>query len=119
MVEHYSDRHIDYLRQALRQDKAPVGLFLSAGCGVSVKSEGEPLVPDIAGMTAQVRSMLEGKNEMKEPLETLIGTFAEANPNVEELLSRTRALAAVADIGPVHGLTIKQLASIHRFHPAG
>jgi hypothetical protein len=112
MVEHYSDQHIDYLRQALRQDKAPVGLFLSAGCGVSVESDGGPLVPDIAGMTAQVRSVLEGKKELKGPLEALTGTFAETNPNIEKLLSRTRALAAVADAGPVHGLNLKQLEDL-------
>jgi SIR2-like domain len=109
MVEHQSHQHIDYVHQCLRQSKAPVGLFLSAGCGVSIKVDGKPLVPDIAGMTDQVRASLETDKKRKESLRALAATFNGAPPNIEELLSRTRALAAVADVGPVHSLTREQL----------
>jgi hypothetical protein len=112
MVEHQSHQHIDYVHQCLRQNKAPVGLFLSAGCGVSIKIDGKPLVPDIAGMTEQVRARLETDEERSASLKALVGTFKDPNPNVEELLSRTRALAAVADAGPVHGLEQKQLEDL-------
>lgn len=112
LVEHHASQHIDYVRQCLRQNKAPVGLFLSAGCGVSVEVDSKPLVPDIAGMTAQVRAKLETDKDLTKPLKALIGTFDEAMPNIEELLSRTRALTAVADAGPVHGLRIEQLEKL-------
>ena len=112
MIQHHSLQHIDYVRQCLRQDKAPVGLFLSAGCGVSVNVESKPLIPDIAGMTAQVRARLEADKDLSGSLAGLIATFAEPEPNIEELLSRTRALAVVADVGPVHGLKVDQLKTL-------
>ena len=68
MVEHHSHQHIDYVHHCLRQNKAPVGLFLSAGCGVSVKVDGKSLVPDIAGMTEQVRASLEADENTKSRL---------------------------------------------------
>lgn len=103
MASHSASRHTEYLRQCLRQDKAPIGFLLSAGCGVAIKHSGVPLIPDIAGMTTKISSRL-GASEHKEPFEKLLATFTGTSPNIEQLLSRTRALAAVAEPGPVHGL---------------
>lgn len=108
MFEHSAQRHIDYLRQCLRQDKAPIGFFLSAGCGVSIRTSDKPLIPDVAGMTAHVKSVLEASNDA-DAYKALCATFADRDANIEELLSRIRALAVVADAGPVHGLDATSL----------
>lgn len=111
MGDHRAPQHLSYIEQCLRQDKAPVGFFLSAGCGVAVKVDGEPLIADIAGMTAHVRAKIEGSEE-KDAFDALLKTFSGQNPNIEDLLSRIRALAVVADAGPVHGLEAKQLEDL-------
>lgn len=103
MLEYSAARHVDYLRQCLRQDKAPIGFLLSAGCGVAIEVAGAPLIPDIAGMTAKISESLAG-SEQGTAFAALLATFDGSSPNIEALLSRTRALAAVAGVGPVHGL---------------
>lgn len=111
MPEHSADQHLGYLRQCLRQDKAPIGFLLSAGCGVSVQVSGAPLIPDIAGMTDQVASKFRGSDD-EDAFEALLATFSASKPNIEEMLSRIRALAVVADVGPVHGLDGDQLKDL-------
>lgn len=111
MTEHSAERHLDYLQQCLRQDKAPIGFFLSAGCGVAVRVSGAPLIPDIAGMTELITSVLV-KSTHKERFAALLATFSGSDTNIEELLSRVRALAAVADAGPVHGLAADDLGKL-------
>jgi hypothetical protein len=111
MLEHSAARHLDYLRQCLRQDKAPIGFLLSAGCGVSVQVAGAPLIPDIAGMTAHVTSTF-AKSDQEDAFTALVATFSGIAPNIEELLSRVRALAAVAGAGPVHGLNAESLGKL-------
>lgn len=103
MSDHLAQRHLDYLRQCLRQDKAPIGFFLSAGCGLSVQVSGHPLIPDIAGMTKHVVAKL-SESDQEKAFKALCATFSLSTPNIEELLSRVRALAAVAMTGPVHDL---------------
>jgi hypothetical protein len=111
MTEHSAVRHLDYLRQCLRQDKAPIGFYLSAGCGVAIQVSGVPLIPDIAGMTARITSVLV-KSADKDQFTALLATFSGADANIEELLSRIRALTAVADAGPVHGLDAADLGRL-------
>jgi hypothetical protein len=111
MPEHRADQHLDYLRQCLRQDKAPIGFLLSAGCGVAIQTSGAPLIPDIKGMTEHIRSTFEASGQ-RETFEKLLATFPDGSANIEELLSRTRALAAVADAGPVHGLDAGSLEEL-------
>lgn len=108
-------RHTEYLRQCLRQDKSPIGFFLSAGCPLSIRVDSEgvddrPLIPDIAGMTALVGDELQGL----ESYAKLATTFVEQNatPNVEDLLSRVRALSVVVGSGTVHGLSAAALAEL-------
>jgi hypothetical protein len=111
MPNHSAHQHLDYLRQCLRQDKAPIGFLLSAGCGVSIQVSGDPLIPDIAGMTAQVTAAITGSDQEK-AFKALVATFSGAAANIEELLSRVRALTAVADAGPVHGLDVESLKKL-------
>lgn len=119
---HDPARHIEYLRQCLRQDKSPIGFFLSAGCPVSIRvapedgTDTQPLIPDIAGMTSHVCSALQA-SEHAEALSKLMATFGAENPepNVEDLLSTVRALAAVAGTGEVHGLNRETLGTLEEY----
>ncbi len=62
-------------------------------------------------MTAQVTTAITGSDQ--EPaFKALVATFSGAAANIEELLSRVRALAAVADAGPVHGLDAESLKKL-------
>ena len=118
---HDAARHTEYLRQALRQDKSPIGFFLGAGCPVSIHvvpegdTETQPLIPDIAGMTSYVRQELEG-SERADDFKKLTATFDATSPapNLEELLSAVRALAAVAGTGTVHGLDHTALTGLEK-----
>lgn len=111
MPEHSATQHVDYLQQCLRQDKAPIGFFLSAGCGVSVQVSNSPLIPDIAGMTERITSTF-ADSSLSTEFDALLATFSGTTPNVEDLLSRIRALSAVADAGPVHGLDAESLRQL-------
>jgi len=105
------DRHSDYLRAALQQDRRPLGLFVGAGAPMAVRPGGEPLIPDIAGLTAEVRERLEG-----EPAQVIRAAFDHIdNPGgrpatVEHLLDYLRRLAAVPGDEPIRGFTGEQLA---------
>jgi hypothetical protein len=55
---HNPIRQAEYLRQSLATDKMRIGLFLGAGCPVSIKIEENgakvPLIPDISGLTQTI-----------------------------------------------------------------
>ena len=106
-------RQINYLQQCLSNDKKPLGLFLGAGCPVSVRDgAGKPLIPDIAGITEEVRERL-GKCKDCGPLLKLIdGHFVadeRADTNVEDMLSHIRALRIVAGKDKARGLAAPDL----------
>jgi hypothetical protein len=104
---HEAARHVNALRLSLGQDKAPIALLLAAGCPVAVKVGGDPLVPDIAGMTAALRTSLSA-GAAKEPFAKLLKCLEEdgvEDPNLEDWLSQVRALRTVAEGGAVRGLS--------------
>lgn len=111
-LRHDPDRHRAYLQQCLRQDKAPIGFLLSAGCPMSMTIDGQPLIPDIVGMTKRVVDTV-GAGEDKAAFEKLRGSCAE-DANVEDLLSRVRALQGVVGDGSVHDLRFGDLAALER-----
>lgn len=102
-------RQVNYLQQCLSNDKRPLGLLLGAGCPVSVKNEtGDPLIPDIAGMTQLVRERLAACASCQPLLHTLDEHFATdecPEPNIEKMLSHIRGLRLVAGKGNVRGFT--------------
>ena len=50
-MNHDQIKHLRSLRLLLSQDKAPLGFLLAAGCPLSVKVAGNPLLPDMAGLS--------------------------------------------------------------------
>ena len=107
-------RQVAYLQQCLSSDKKPLGLFLGAGCPVSVQVEDgkKVLIPDIAGMTEVVRENLSKNEETKQLLDILDKHFKEDGANdisVEDMLSHIRALHVVAGHAKVRELSADNL----------
>lgn len=110
-MKHELDRQIDYVRAALQQDRRPLALLLGAGAPMAVRPDGQPIVPDIAGLTSAVRT------EVNEPERTVVVTCldeltADAGrpATVEQLLDYLRRLSAIPGSGEVRGLTHGQIA---------
>jgi hypothetical protein len=101
------------LQQALTPDKMRIAFLLGAGCpvGIKVSSPGEEvkksLIPDIAGLTAEVLKEL----EKSEVLANAYGTIRERLMsgetkvlNIEQILSHIRARIDVVGSGAIDGL---------------
>lgn len=108
-------KQINYLRQALSQDKLSIGLLLGAGCPVAVKKAeagNDPLIPDIRGMTDIVKQELSSKPvvapsfaKISRHLISLLGS----DYTVEDLLGHVRPLK---EIGGMNGMTINNLNNV-------
>ena len=115
-VQEDPQKQISHLQQVLSGSKRPLGIFLGAGCPTAIRVDGDsPLIPDIAGMTAFVRSALTECGEYKDILRTVDSHFEfDGNdpPNMEEMLTHVRALYAVAGKDKVRDLSAKDLGSL-------
>lgn len=105
----------EYLRGALQQDRRPLGFFLGAGAPMAVRVEGAPIIPDIAGLTTQVRDNLTGEeaSAVQSAVDTLtLAGFAD--PTVENILDYLRTLAAVPGNQPIHDIEPAVIQSADR-----
>lgn len=118
---HEPSRQVQFLRQALSQDKKPLGLFLGAGCALAIRVSSSPsgtasipLIPDVAGMTLSVSDQLRADGGTKKAFSRLCQHFDghEQNPTIEHYLSQIRTLKMVAGAEAVRGLTIDDLESL-------
>lgn len=109
---------VSFLQQCLSGDKKPIGLFLGAGCPMSVRDgNDDPLIPDIEGITECVYRQLKECQEYGVILETAeshLKKDGNCNPSVEDLLSHVRSLRAVAGSDKVRELTAHELDTIDR-----
>ena len=106
-------RQINYLQQCLSNDKRPLAIFLGAGCPLAIRTaDGDPLIPDIEGMTGKARTHLESSLELA-PLFKIVEehfvTDGCLEPNIENLLSHIRGLRLVAGKDKARGLTANDL----------
>ena len=120
-VSHCPYRQSRLLQQALAPDKMRVAFFIGAGCPVSIQipdgAASRPLIPDIAGLTARVRKVIEKSEPSKENFTKVLQRLVKsgnANPNIEEILSSLRTLGEVAGGGAVDGLTLEALNNLDR-----
>lgn len=102
---HDSARQVSYLQQCLSHDKKPLGFLLGAGCPMAVKvgeAKDQPLIPDIAGITAYVRREL-SECDVFGPILRLVDKHYSkqgvTSPTIEDILTHVRALRVVAQ-GP-------------------
>ena len=57
---HCPYRRTTDLLQRLAPNKMRIGFFIGAGCSLSIRdADGKPLIPDIAGLTKQVKDSLD------------------------------------------------------------
>jgi len=114
-------RQIKLLRQALSSDRLPIGLFLGAGCPVSVRVEveggqHEPLAPAIAGLTDLVaKAIAEKGGEARNSYDSVIGHLkadGTGSPTIEHILGHVRSLVIAAGTDQARGLTSAQLKSL-------
>lgn len=103
---HDLDRHTEYLRAALQQDRRPLGLFLGAGTPMAVHINGAPLIPDIAGLTAAVRTSLPGRSgEVVESAFKQLDASSGPPATLEHLLDYLRRLSAIPGSDLVRGFS--------------
>ena len=123
--EHEIFRQVGYIQQTLSQDKKPIGVFIAAGCPLSVrvnerdvdgKKVDDPLIPDVAGLTALIAKELASSDKKKPSNYDKLLTQMEADgikdSNIEIILSQIRALRQVAGKGTVKEFTEKDLIDL-------
>ena len=103
------ERIEESLSQCLSQSKRPLGLLLGAGCPSSIQVENgegdlQPLIPDIAGLTAIVNRSLASSQSNYGALLSRLSEDLDREPNVEEVLSHVRGLAQIVGKHQVHDL---------------
>src|SRR6266478_4753980 len=118
---HCPYRQSTLLQQALTPDKMRVAFLLGAGCPVSIRvPDGEgtrPLIPDIAGLTKQVRESLEASHEHKDGFAAVVKRLAErgnAQPNIEQLLNLVRGMGEVVGTTDHDGLSADSLKALDK-----
>lgn len=110
-MPHDPERQAGYIRQALTQGRRPLGFLLGAGCPVSIRDEhGNALIPDIAGLTENVRTDLSASD--RADVWAILEAQLAANSNVEAILSHIRSLRVVAGADTVRGLSADDLDAL-------
>ena len=104
------------LRQALSQDKLPIGLLLGAGCPAAIKIETEsgyiPLIPAIREMTDHVAKELTASPQVAKPFNTISNYLISTRGpeyTVEDLLGYVRTLK---EVGGTNGVTVDNLTQL-------
>lgn len=113
---HCPYRQATLLQQALVSNKMRVGTFLGAGCPLAIRVPNgawtKPLIPDIAGLTTEVREVIQASQNHKDRLENVLRRLKDSGipvPNVEEILSHVRALHEVIGTSNIDGLSKRDL----------
>lgn len=118
-------RQVGYIQQILAQNKKAIGIFIAAGCPLSIRvnerDEGgnkvtDPLIPDVAGLTNIITKQL-ASAEPTTPshCDNLVKQMQDdglANPNIEDMLSHIRSLKQVAGKGTVRDFVAKDLSDM-------
>jgi hypothetical protein len=100
---HCPYRRTTDLLQRLAPNKMRVAFFIGAGCSLSVQgADGKPLIPDIVGLTKQVKSYLDSDIELKDVAQVVWSRVAArsiSTPTVEDVLSHIRTLKSICGTG--------------------
>lgn len=113
-MKHDQLRHLRSLRLLLSQNKSPLGFFLAAGCPRSVKDGGNPILPDMKGLT-QIISETHKTDAADSPYMRLMkemGKAAKDTENVEDVLTFIRSMKEVAAGGSVRGFSEAELNAL-------
>lgn len=114
-MKHDQIRHLRSLRLLLSQDKSPLGFLLAAGCPLSVRITGVPLLPDMAGLTKIINDA-HATDTPTTPYMRLIEELKKADrdtSNLEDILTYIRSMKEVSTGGgTVRGFTESELNNL-------
>ncbi|SDG57704.1 SIR2 family NAD-dependent protein deacylase [Thalassobaculum litoreum] len=97
-LSHDPYRRVTDILQRLSPGRMRIAFLLGAGCPLSIRDGGKPLIPDIAGLTEEVKSALLSDASTKAVTEGLWARVEGRginNPTIEDLLSHTRTLLSL------------------------
>lgn len=111
-------RALDLL-QRLAPGKMRVGFFLGAGCPLAVRvpagDNSEPLIPDIAGLTNQVKLYLEADEALKSVAASAWDRLISrgiSSPTIEDVLSHLRTLKSICGKEQIDGFSADLLTKL-------
>lgn len=114
-MKHDQIRHLRSLRLLLSQDKAPLGFLLAAGCPLSVRIAGNPLLPDMTGLTKIINDA-HIRDAATTPYRRLMEELNKAGKdisNLEDVLTYIRSMKEVSTGGgTVRGFTEDELSDL-------
>ena len=112
---HCPYRQATLLQQALASDKMRIAFLLGAGCPVSIRMPhvdgSKPLIPDIRGLTAIVKTKLNESALHKENFTNLLKRLPD-DSTIEVILTHIRSLHDVVMGGAIDGLNKVILAGL-------
>lgn len=113
-MKHDQLRHLRSLRLLLSQDKSPLGFFLAAGCPLSVKEAGNPLLPDMKGLTKIIADahVADAAGSSYKRLVEEMGKAGKDTGNVEDVLTFIRSMKEVSAGGDVRGFSEAELTAL-------
>ena len=109
------------LLQRLAPGKMRVGFFLGAGCPLAVQistgGKSEPIIPEIWGLTAQVKTHLDSDATLQAVAQSawdrVIGRGI-PTPTIEDVLSHIRTLKSICGTGDIDGFSSDLLGKLDR-----
>jgi hypothetical protein len=113
---HCPYRRTTDLLQRLAPNKMRIGFFIGAGCSLSIRdADGKPLIPEIAGLTKQVKDSLDKDDELKAVAQTAwdrVVARSIPTPTVEDVLSHIRTLKSLCGKGEIDGFSADILGKL-------
>lgn len=107
------------LLQRLAPGKMRVGFFLGAGCPLAVQiptgGKFEPIIPEIGGLTAQVKAHLETDLTLKAVAQSAWDRLIARGiptPTIEDVLSHIRTLKSICGKGDIDGFSSNHLVKL-------
>ncbi|MBC2601014.1 SIR2 family protein [Puniceicoccus vermicola] len=117
MYTHDPNRQISYLQQCLSGNKKPLGFLVGAGCPMSIQYQGNPIIPDIKGITSAIKQSFDEDADLKGVLNKITAQLeadGSSDPNIELILSHIRSLIVVVGNDTVRGLAADELKKIDK-----
>ena len=105
-------RRVNDILQRLSPGRMRIAYLLGAGCPLSIRSNGKPLIPDIAGLTEEVKAALVAEAATADVTEGIWARVEKRGiekPTIEDLLSHTRTLLSLCGEDGVDGFSRDQL----------
>jgi hypothetical protein len=118
---HSPYRRATDLLQRLAPGKMRIGFFLGAGCPLAVQvnlgGKTEPLIPEITGVTKQVKEFLDNDKTLKGVAQTAwdrVISRGIPDPTIEDVLSHFRTLKSLCGTGDIDGFSEDSLDKLDR-----